>query len=580
MTTYFEEFISILKSGFEEREARKPRLFSLISELEESGNLLGAGLAASRTMTLFLGEGDWESKRELGELALELLERESQKTDDALSLALTHLKRSHVYNGFLWPGAAQNLAMQERSVYHRRAAAEILVDRFSDSPDRNSYLISGFELVTDFSERWELSFVDYEVEENMLLFSKDFGRISVPGAFQLFISVRDYTRALEVAELAPSGFKYPGICGWREVCYGILDREQASQHFLKAAEHFASDTCPEEHSSKLYWSSFHSQILAPYFRARAVLSRPCSSSDEVIEALRKAAEEIHPNMAGQSYPPNNRLAILVHGLGSFLETNDESALDQLAQSYQKEMELWSQYTTEDEEILLEGLSLVAEAIEGFRYDPVGEITKARLPRGIRILETIPDRSQLKFVSRLERKLGESALEVGQEMTYCEVVSALRTITDERVLQRLVLQLLRAEEPYHAKITHGPIEFGKDVLAVVDDEGAPSLNLYAVKVGDIDAGKWPSVKESIDQIFTVENSNPLVTQASPTTTRAFLVFNGHFNAYTDPIADGWFRELRLNRGWNIEILDLDGLSRWIISHRLVRVFKEFIARELE
>ena len=33
------------------------------------------------------------------------------------------------------------------------------------------------------------------------------------------------------------------------------------------------------------------------------------------------------------------------------------------------------------------------------------------------------------------------------------------------MQQLVLELIRASAPYHAKVTHGPIEYGKDTIEI-------------------------------------------------------------------------------------------------------------------
>jgi len=138
-------------------------------------------------------------------------------------------------------------------------------------------------------------------------------------------------------------------------------------------------------------------------------------------------------------------------------------------------------------------------------------------------------------------------------------------------------LLQARGPLHAKITCGPLEYGKDIIAVVDDGSVAILHFYAMKVGDIDRSKWNSVKESIDQMFTVPVDNPIINQITPAKIRGFLVFNGHFNVYLDPIVSAWLNELT-SRGWDITIMDLDSLGKWIVSKRLVGVLKKFVSNE--
>ncbi len=566
---------------YEDRgKTAKPQLVALISELESNGYLLGAGMVASHCLILFWG--DWENSIFFSELALRLFEKESLTTKDPLRLAVTHMERLNLYGRLMFPGAPQNIELQAKNVYHRRAAAEILSKGFASDPHKEAYLVTGFHLTTNFADIFTPEFVDYEVEEREGLRYGEMGTtIPIPSAFQLFISISDYENALEVGKYAPNGFKYPGVCGWREVCQGFLAEKEAYKHYLKAAEFFAGDTPPEEGTfrKKPHWSGLNLYILAPYFRARAALSKYYSNSEQIIETLKIASNEIKPNESSLVYVPARKLAILVHGLGSFLATNDESVLDELSKNYQKEINLWGQYA-EDDKILLEGLTLIKQAVEGFRYNPTQEIISGRLSQGIQILETIPEWSQMQFVPNIAETFGKTALEISQGVTYNDVAATLQTITDEQVLQQLVLELLKARAPYHAKVTHGPIEWGKDVVAIIDDEGTPRLHMYAIKAGDIDSRKWPSAKEAIDQMFTVSIDNPLVTQHQPSTVHGFLVFNGHFNQHIDPVANAWLSKLRSEKNWDIQVYDIDGLSKWIVSNRLVGVVRKFMKVSIE
>lgn len=248
-------------------------------------------------------------------------------------------------------------------------------------------------------------------------------------------------------------------------------------------------------------------------------------------------------------------------------------LDKLAQDYRKEMRFLNFYA-KDDEMLLRGLGLIGQAIEGFRYDPIDELKSGRLSDGIDILESIPESSQFQFVSQLSRNFSKTALEISQGTTYGEVALILQRIIREDDLQQWMIQLLRAGGPYHAKVTCGPIEYGKDIIAVIDNKGIPELHLYALKVGDIDVTKWRAVKEAIDQMFTVPVDNPLVNQYAPTKTCGFLVFNGHFNQHVDSVASAWFAELRSSKRWDLTVFDIDGLSKWIVTQRLVSVLSEF------
>jgi len=343
-----------------ERERMGNRPLALISDLEEHGYLLGGGFVATNTPLWLLGSPEIMI-RTLNS-GLTLLERNLATTHDPLHLALTHIQCANLYRNPLGPlGLPKSLYIEEQAkyTYHRRAAADVMVRGFDESLNKFSFLVTGFNVRTDLADKWDTDFVDYEVEEGHTQYSDEGVLVTVPSAFHILIGISDYERALEIAESTPEAFVHPGICGWREVCRAFVNVGDRSEYYLKAAKFFASDVHPGPHlpGNKPYWSGFNSQTLAPYFRARAALAKPKIDPDDTIQAIRQAAGEIQPHSSGFVYPPSRTLAILVHGLGSFLETKDVSVLDKLAQDYKKEMRFWNYYA-EDDEILLRGLSLI------------------------------------------------------------------------------------------------------------------------------------------------------------------------------------------------------------------------------
>jgi hypothetical protein len=66
-----------------------------------------------------------------------------------------------------------------------------------------------------------------------------------------------------------------------------------------------------------------------------------------------------------------------------------------------------------------------------------------------------------------------------------------SIKDERILQRLLLRLMQGQSPppLYAQIRHGPIEYGKDIVVLVEVDGKNVLKMYQVKAGDITKPVW-------------------------------------------------------------------------------------------
>ena len=168
-------------------------------------------------------------------------------------------------------------------------------------------------------------------------------------------------------------------------------------------------------------------------------------------------------------------------------------------------------------------------------------------------------------------IGESALQIllGPVRTWMH--RSLASITSETTLQAVFLRLLQAGLPRYAQVRHGPIEYGKDLVALLDVNEEPVLYCYQVKVGDIDTRKWRESRAELEEMFLVRLP-PLQLPVTPKRTVGVLVSNGHANPYVEPVLDAWFAEQRKVHGRTFEFQHLDRLVEWICDHRLVNELK--------
>jgi len=149
--------------------------------------------------------------------------------------------------------------------------------------------------------------------------------------------------------------------------------------------------------------------------------------------------------------------------------------------------------------------------------------------------------------------------------------SLASITSETTLQAVLLRLLQAGLPRYAQVRHGPVEYGKDLVALLDVDGEPILYFYQVKVGDIDKKKWRESSAELEEMFLVSLPS-LQLPTSPQRTVGVLICNGHANPYVEPVMDAWFEEQRKTHGRALEFQHLDRLVEWISDHRLVNELK--------
>ena len=117
-------------------------------------------------------------------------------------------------------------------------------------------------------------------------------------------------------------------------------------------------------------------------------------------------------------------------------------------------------------------------------------------------------------------MGQSALKAlhGQIRTWMH--RTLESITDEATFRKILLRLLQAGLPLYSQIRHGPIEYGKDVVALVEENGAFVLRLYQAKCGDLDKRKWRESKDELEEMFLLPIES-LHLPVQPTVIKGFL-----------------------------------------------------------
>jgi hypothetical protein len=122
-------------------------------------------------------------------------------------------------------------------------------------------------------------------------------------------------------------------------------------------------------------------------------------------------------------------------------------------------------------------------------------------------------------------------------------------------------------PRYAQIRHGPLEYGKDIVVLIEIDGVAVLRHYQVKCGNIDKRKWRESKDEMEEMFQVPLPS-LQLLFAPQRTEGVLITNGHANTYVEPVISGWMQEQRNTHGRSVEFMHLDALVDWITKNRLV------------
>jgi hypothetical protein len=449
-----------------------------------------------------------------------------------------------------------------------RELAERIRECFADSPDADAYLARSFIIETDLLGAFTARFPEWEPVWGTETSDGNFKvQIHMASAFHLFIYLADYYGAQLVVDRIPQAFVTPRLRGWKAAVRGLLSPDVASEAFREAAQAFSEDTPPKQMEPGQSWTSTGTTLWAPYFKARANVAQAALDPSRVEQLISEAASTLRWEEVNWAEPTVRRFALLIGALASFLKAESPEKISEVRDNFSKEVK-WSG-TRPDDPLIDRFLTLATEAFDGFRVDPVGELRSGRLRRAMDILDRIPLFGP-GFSAAVEPAVTATQA-FGGVKTW--MYDALERIKDEKELQRLLLRLFRASLPIYAQILHGPLEYGKDIVVLLEEDGRRTLKMYQVKAGDITTAVWKEASRELEKMFQVPLSSFQLSSEPEPLRRGFLIYNGHANPNVQPWMKGWLEEQRRDHSRSIQFLDIDYVVRWVVNDRLVTEFKE-------
>jgi hypothetical protein len=454
--------------------------------------------------------------------------------------------------------------------------AQRLVTYFGDDEHADNYLVRGFQVTTRLDRDWTLIFPEYEVPLGTELGGEEY-LFNIPSAFHLFIDDRDWRGANQIVEKRSGAFVSAGLRGWRAVTLAHMKPEDAMALFDDAADAFASDaqiSGEELEARGGSWSGINQQLWAKYFRARARVAESIRNPHRVEDLLATAANELTGTESGWHSSAVSRFHIIIKVLSALL--SDPSSLSGAVarREYEREISMFGR--TDEDRLALTFISETAEGFREFASDPASALTRNRLGVAFEALGKVSTIGP-SVTEAVRPEIGKSALQMVLGPVRTWMHRSIGSITDEARLRRIILRLLQGGLPRYAQIRHGPLEFGKDIAALLEIDGVVVLRHFQVKCGDIDRRKWRESKDELEEIFLVPLSSPQLP-TPPQRTEGVLVTNGHANPYVEPVISGWFQEQRQIHGRQVTFMHLDGLVDWIVESQLVNELRAALQEE--
>ena len=472
-------------------------------------------------------------------------------------------------------GAHRITTARRANAYYRSELAQRLFHHYADTPHSDSYLVTGFTLRSNLDGEWEPCFPPH-VNVGSSWWGGNVFETCLPSAFQLFVWLADYEGAYAIIQRCPDAFVTPGLRGWRAAVSGFVRPAEAVERFSEATAAFAEDTMPdnEELRQGRSWSSINVELWTMYFRARAAVARLVREPNRVAEQLREAAVAVQGSDSGWANGSVARFRILVQALAQLFGQEPGLTPNQAREQFLRESR-WSG-EEETDEVSLRFLTLVENAFEGFRTDPETAITNGQLSAALETLGRIPILGPNVRVA-ITPAIGALALREAHGPDRTWVYRTLEAIRDERLLRGIILRLIQASPspPAYGQLRHGPLEYGKDVVVLLEEDGRNVLRMYQAKCGDITIPGWREVRPQLEEIFLADIA-PLQLRGPVDAREGILICNGHARPQVEPTMQGWFTQELRDHNHTFRFMHLDDIVNWIFNQRLFSAFRSACA----
>jgi hypothetical protein len=311
-------------------------------------------------------------------------------------------------------------------------------------------------------------------------------------------------------------------------------------------------------------------LWSKFFRARGLLARAAKVPDQSAELLSLASLSLDGTESGWVNPQVTCLRITLQALSRLAQGDEPTTAIAQARNDLVSANSWAGRTTDDR-LVLSFLDRLDDALKAVEKEPGAAMATGVLSDALRILGRVS-----MFGDDVARAISPavgtgtfSTLVLGKYRTW--IHKHLASIKEETQLHTILLRLLQNRIPPYAHVRHGPLEYGKDVVSVIEKDGRNVLEMYQAKVGDMTLKGWREVRGQLEDMFLV--TVPAVQIPVRVDSReGFLFFNGHLRPDAEPAVAGWLADQRDVHKRSISIMQIDQIASWIVGEHLETEFQ--------
>ncbi len=403
--------------------------------------------------------------------------------------------------------------------------------------------------------------------------------------FRSLIDDGQYEDAHALASRHSASFPNPWEHAWAEVARAHVetDPEKMQDAFEKAAHGFGQNTSPEPEDLQKRggsWQSIDIDVWGPYYRARAELVGATIDPVRAIEYLRRASDHLEGFVSGSGWhvPVVCKTAIAVKGLLGFMETKNLVTLEVSQSEIEKEIALWGE--DRHDPIVVGAFEKIRHAFLETEKDAKKAFEDGLLIDALNMLDAAPIASPaiaLKAALRPIRSAAFEKLQETKEERRLKAIQLIEAMPEEDAFRKFIKECIQGLHSTHAKITHGPIERGRDIIALLKDGPKEWIWMIQAKTGQIAKADLRDLKDQIEAMFQTPIADPHIPNEAAVLKRGAVMHTDPTTTHIDAEFLGWLDGQRDAHGWDIEIWGPEKVVEWILENGLDGILRSFPLR---
>ncbi|MES0491341.1 MAG: hypothetical protein ABUK01_15210 [Leptospirales bacterium] len=434
----------------------------------------------------------------------------------------------------------------------------------------NYCLVYGISVKFNLDDQCDIVYdrVNYSAGKTNWALDGSFIQTDIPSAFSILKSIPDYEGTTQIIDEHPGAFDNNDLIGWKNVILAHNNPEKADEYFKNAYELFENDNpqlfeIEKEKGIRNNYSGDNHLLYSRYFKSRYYLSRALLGKGEFSENIISAIEPIKDYRSGFVSSQYLKYRAILLTFANFIDTSIGFEPVTGIEEFRLACKLSS--NKDEDYLVLNILNSLSEYFKNLETSPERTVITSDLTRILDLLDSI-SYVDSQILSNFQPYIGQHVIKVitgGTNWIY----RTIDKINDEAILRKVLLRLFQYKYPKYAQIVHGPMEHGKDILVVLEEQGINTLLSYQVKIGDIKTSAWRDIKPQLEEVFEVEPPAIITDDTVIHDKIGILIFNGHPNTAAEEKMSGWKHERFEKLGNKYEFMHLDSIVQFIVQNKL-------------